>query len=350
MPSLSKIATGDGPSIATRRMYAVLKVLLPMGLFGFLLWNVDPQEYQVFWQQPKRWWLLFSAQFVALLAFTLSFLRWRMLVRAFDIPFSVKECLRLGFLGHLLNFVSFGSVGGDLFKAVLVARDKPQRRPEAVASVLVDRAIGLLGLIAMAWVSIECFAERPIPPVLAGLRAVSALMTVGAVLGLVLAIYAGPWFDRLVGQFERIPWLGDSLVRMARAVRMLRARIWVVPAMFVVSLLVQGMLSLTVYLISHGIYVSAPGLSEHMMVVPPAMAAGALPIAPGGLGVQEGALAGLFGLLPYLPDGFSGMLVATVYRLVTISIAGIGVVYYMASHGREFRFGNGETDSVLPVN
>ena len=74
------------------------------------------------------------------------------------------------------------------------------------------------------------------------------------------------------------------------------------------------------------------------MVVPPGMAAGALPLAPGGLGVQEGALAGLFRQLPDLPRQFSAILVATVYRLITIAIAGIGVCFYMASHGREFKF------------
>lgn len=73
------------------------------------------------------------------------------------------------------------------------------------------------------------------------------------------------------------------------------------------------------------------------MVVPPGMAAGALPLAPGGIGLQEGALAGLFKQLPGLPENYSGMLVATVFRLITISIAGIGLVYYWASHGREFQ-------------
>ena len=74
------------------------------------------------------------------------------------------------------------------------------------------------------------------------------------------------------------------------------------------------------------------------MVVPPGMAAGTLPLAPGGIGVQEGALAGLFKQLRNLPENYSGVLVATVYRLITITIAGVGLVFYLASHGQEFEF------------
>jgi hypothetical protein len=53
--------------------------------------------------------------------------------------------------------------------------------------------------------------------------------------------------------------------------------------------------------------------------------------------VQEGAIAGLFQLMPDLPEMYSPILVATAYRLITVAIASVGVAYYLASHGREFR-------------
>ena len=126
-------------------------MLIPVAIFGYLLWQ-GREDIAEAWGQPKRWDRLVLAQIVALTATVVGFLRWHILVRAFDIPFKVREALHLGFLGYLLNFVSFGSVGGDLFKAILVAKDRPEKRPEAVASVLLDRAIGLLGLVLLAWV------------------------------------------------------------------------------------------------------------------------------------------------------------------------------------------------------
>ncbi len=315
-----------------------LKLALPAALFVYLLWSVPAEDYRAFWSQSKRWELLFAAQVIALASVVISFMRWRLLVLAFGIPFTVREALRLGFLGYLLNFISFGSVGGDVFKAIFVARDRPDKRPEAVASVLLDRAIGLMGLVILAWISLMLFAGGEWSPLLIGIKRGAALLSALSILGLATAVFAGRWFDRIIQRLSDLPAVGETLARMATAVRQLRGAPSILPVLVGLAIFVHALLSVTIYLISCGIYVEHPTLKEHMIVVPPGMAAGALPLAPGGLGVQEGALAGLFRQLPDLPQQFSAILVATVYRLITIAIAGIGVCFYMASHGREFKF------------
>lgn len=320
-------------------LLAALKLGVPAALFVYLLWSVDGEDYEVFWAQDKRWGVLAAAQTLALAAILLSFARWWLLVRAFEIPFSIGEALRLGFLGYLFNFISFGSVGGDLFKAVLVARDKPQRRPEAVASVLLDRAFGLLGLVVLAFIGLTCFAGlQPLSPLLAGIRNASGVVAMASVTALVCAVFAGRWFDLAIDHAAKVPVVGDTIARMARAVRLLRKRPLAIPAMMLMSIAVHALLATTLWLISAGVYTERPTLAQHLMVVPPGMAAGALPLAPGGLGLQEGALSALFEQLVDLPENFSGMLIATIYRLITIAIAGIGLAFYWTSHGREFTF------------
>lgn len=315
----------------------VLKVALPAALFIYLLWRVDPEHYRVFWEQPKRWDLMLLAEFVALLAVIVGILRWRWLVLAFDIPFGVGESMRLGFLGYLLNFISFGSVGGDVFKAILVAKDKPQRRPEAVASVLIDRALGLLGLIILAAVSLVVVSNRELPPALVLIRDWSIALAIIGIVSLLVAIYSGRWLDRILDWVATLPILGQTIARMARALRLLRTQPLTLIGLILLSVSVHAMLSLTVYLISCGAYREHPSIADHLMVVPPGLAAGAIPLAPGGLGYQEAAMANLFELLPDLPENFSGMLIATIFRLVTLSIAGVGIVFYWTNHGREFK-------------
>ncbi len=312
-----------------------LKVAIPLALFAYLLWRVDPEHYRVFWEQPKRWDLMGLAVASAFLAIIVGILRWRQLVIAFQIPFTPSEALRLGFLGYLLNFISFGSVGGDLFKAILVAKDKPQRRPEAVASVLLDRAIGLLGLILLASMSLIAFSGAGLSPPLIVIRDWSTIVAAVSIVALLTAIYAGAWFDRLIDWGSGIPVAGEILARMARALRLLRHQHMTLLAVIMASLVVHALLSFSVYLISCGAYTDHPSLADHLKVVPPALAAGALPLAPGGLGYQEAALAKLFETLPDLPVGFSGMLVATIFRLVTIVIAGFGLPFYWAKQNTQ---------------
>ena len=77
----------------------------------------------------------------------MTFVRWYLLVRALQLQFRLVDAFRLGFLGYLFNFVVVGSVGGDLFKAIFIAREQPGRRAEAVATVLVDRIVGVYALV-----------------------------------------------------------------------------------------------------------------------------------------------------------------------------------------------------------
>lgn len=312
-----------------------LKVAIPLALFAYLLGRVDPEHYRVFWEQPKRWDLMTLALASAFLAIIISFMRWRSLVRAFQIPFTPGEALRLGFLGYLLNFISFGSVGGDLFKAILVAKDRPQRRPEAVASVLLDRAIGLLGLVLLASMSLIAFSGSGLPTPLIVIRDWATAVALASLVALLTAIYAGAWFDRLIDWGSGIPVVGKALARMARALRLLRHQHLTLLGVIVASVGVHTLLAFSIYLISCGAYTECPSFADHLMVVPPALAAGALPLAPGGLGYQEAAIAKLFETLPDVPEGYSGMLVATIYRLVTIVIAGFGLPFYWSKQVRE---------------
>lgn len=322
-----------------KKILILIKLGLPLGIFVYLLAGVDRADYLAFWNQPKRWDLLVLAQLLTLLATVIGILRWRLLVLYLDIPFTTTEALRLGFIGYLLNFVSLGSVGGDLFKAILAARNKPSKKPEAVASVLLDRAVGLLGLIMLAWFCIIIFADSGVPPLILTMGRMAGAMTTVCAAALLIAVYSGDWLDRWIGQFgQRVPVLGPIAARMAYAVRLLRHRSAAIPTLLVSSLLVHVLLTLSVYLVSWGVYPEAPSLQQHFMIVPPALAAGAIPLAPGGLGIQEGAMVGLFRLLPSLTDGYSAVLVATIFRLMTLSCAGIGVGYIIASHGRELKY------------
>ena len=101
----------------------------------------DPEAFSRILEQPKDWKLLIAAWLLCMAGVGVGVVRWYLLVRALDLVFSLKDAVRLGALGYLFNFVSVGSVGGDLFKAVFIAREQPGRRAAAVATVGVDRLI-----------------------------------------------------------------------------------------------------------------------------------------------------------------------------------------------------------------
>ena len=55
----------------------------------------------------------------------------------------------LGLIGMVFNLVIPGAVGGDLIKAAYLARMRI-RKTQAIASMVIDRILGLLGLFILA--------------------------------------------------------------------------------------------------------------------------------------------------------------------------------------------------------
>jgi hypothetical protein len=99
---------------------------------------------------------------------------------------------------------------------------------------------------------------------------------------------------------------------------------------------VHLLLTSSTWLISSALYERPPSISQHFQAVPPAFAAAALPLTPGGLGVQEVAVDQLFREVKDIPDEFSGLIVATTYRVILIALAIVGAIVYFTGSERHW--------------
>lgn len=320
-----------------KTIITLLKILLPLAIIAWLLASVDPRDLQQLRERPKDWGTLGLAFVVAMLAVCITFVRWYLLVRTLHIPFRLRDAFRLGFLGFLLNFVGIGSVGGDLFKAVFIAREQSSRRTEAVATVVVDRIVGLYALLLVTSVAILLGSvSRSNAALLAICNATLLATAVGAVCIMLVLI---PGFTRgSLSEFVTgLPKIGPTLRRLIESIRMFRNRYDVMAASLLMSMGTHALLALSIFLIARGLFGQTPTLAEHMIIVPLSNVAGGIPFMPGGLGTFEFAMEKLYIYVPANgPGEVIGVLVALSYRIVTIAIAAIGVVYYWTSR-REVR-------------
>lgn len=311
-----------------------LKFAIPLIILPWLFWQVDQEQLEILRQQPKNWWLLSAAALSCLVALCVSFLRWMWIVRGVGVDLGPADAIRLGFIGQILGMVSPGSVGGDLFKAIAVARQKKHSGTSALASVLVDRAVGLYGLVVLSTASLALMPNEKLTPLLTGIRNGGIALCIVGAIGLLIAIIGGRSFDWIEKLVQKLPYVGGTLRRLVGSLRVFEHRPWLVLLVMVMSLMVHSGLACSFYMISAGLYKNPPTFLEHVQVVPSGMVAGALPIAPAGLGVQELALVEMFKQLPSVDESFSGLAVAAAYRLVTIFVSLIGLVYYFTSQIR----------------
>jgi len=76
--------------------------------------------------------------------------RWKLILAAHDIKITFWRTMNLYFIGQFFNAFMLGSVGGDLVKAVVVTKEFPHKKTEAVTTIFIDRMIGLLSLVSLA--------------------------------------------------------------------------------------------------------------------------------------------------------------------------------------------------------
>ena len=205
----------------TRRILILLaKLALAAAILAYLFVQVHRQEgFARLVDEPKRWWLLAAALATTFAAVTLSFVRWHVLVAALGLEHRLLQTVRLGALGFVLNFVSLGGLGGDLFKAIFLAKDFPGRRTEAVATVVADRLLGLLGMFALATTATLLVDWSAAPTAVIVLIQLIRLVGVAsfAVAGLVLVVPAlsGEQLRNWVG---KLPLVGSTGARLIGAV------------------------------------------------------------------------------------------------------------------------------------
>lgn len=320
------------------RLVALSKYLLPLAIIGWLLWQMEPEKWQQLQEQPKNYPLLAAALAVALSAMALSYSRWWVLVRCQGIELNWIESFRLSAIGYLLSFVSAGSVGGDLFKAFFLAKRSPGKRVEAVASVVVDRGVGLLGLLLLVICAIY-WSQSSDPESQKTLAQISQASLWFAAIGfsLIMAlILGGSPIDRVLQRLSTVKWIGGPIARMAGPLRAFHHHPFAFFAAVLMSVGVHILLATSVTLVANSLYRDPPTVKDHMVMVPVANLAAALPIAPGGMGVLEAAMKWLYEHVPARPTEASGTIVMLIFEFIKLSMAGIGMIFYWTA-GREIR-------------
>jgi uncharacterized protein (TIRG00374 family) len=311
-----------------------VKVAVPIGILAWLFYrllNDNPQDLRELLERPKNWPRFATAISVYLTAVTLTFYRWYLLVRSLRLPFRISDALRLGFIGFLLQFVSLGAVGGDLFKALFVVREQPTRKPEAVATIFIDRIVGMLSLLILASLVILFTPALDALPQYAVAGQVFLVAAAVGILIFVLLLFTSLSVMPLTAPVRKFQFVRQTMLRVEGAIKLYRADRMSVVLAVGLSIITHLMQAAAIYLAATAFFPQGPGLADQIIMWAVAGSVGALPIAPGGLGTFELTYQWLYELLsPTLIVANEGFLVALLYRVMSVLSAGIGVFVYFS--------------------
>jgi uncharacterized protein (TIRG00374 family) len=330
--------------VSKQALFTALKYLLGLGLLAWVVWaNWKPadgsQGLADAFQKPIRLAPLFLAAALVLAGVLLTFVRWYLLVRAQGLPFTLPGAVRLGLVGYYLNTFLPGSVGGDIIKAACIARQQ-SRRTVAVATVLIDRAIGLCGLIwlvalmgGLFWATGRLEELAVSPGAAAALETIAiiaaALAGASVLLWLLLGVLPTRRAERFAERLARIPRVGPALAELWRAVWMYRCQGRSVGLALAMAMVGHVGFVLAFYFASLTLTPASaiPPLEAHFLLVPVGMAIRAGFPTPGGVGGGEAGFGWLYTLVGCAAAG--GVLAALVQRVIEWTLGLTGYLVYL---------------------
>lgn len=276
--------------------------------------------------------LAFASLSVALI---LTFIRWYILVRAQELPFTMTNAFRLGLVGLFFSTFLPGSIGGDIIKAAFIAREQ-SRRTVAVATVIMDRALALWALIwFVALIGVGFWATGMLQA-----KAESVLKTIVIISGTIVVVTALGWMllgflpayraERFAGRLDGIARIGHSLAEFWRAVWMYRCKQRSVALAMLIALIGHVGFVLTFFFSAHVLLDSKqeiPTWQTHFLIVPIGMVIQAVPLFPGGAGIGEAGFGGLYALVG--SAAAMGVLASLVQRVVTWVLGLTGALVYL---------------------
>jgi hypothetical protein len=316
----------------------------PPGLAGQTAWRVRrgtasrsgaAQQEELSWNPglPRlfadlRPGLLAAALLCVVLSLLVTSARWWRLLAAANCPASYVDALRLTSLGFFFNLVVPGLTGGDLVKAVLVAREHPERRAAAAVSVFVDRIVGLLALVLLGAGAVFASGER-----FAFLR--------WPLLGVLLLASLGAWaygHPRLRAAVPLERWLarlplGGALHQLDRAFLLYSREPLAVAGAFALSFVNHVSVVATFLILGAAFGEDVLTWPQYVIAVSVGNTATAVPLAPGGWGVGEFIFGSLFAELG--ASRTLGIAISVGYRLILCSVGLAGGLFLLAPGARE---------------
>lgn len=279
---------------ASRCLWGILRWLVPLGLIGFLLSQVDWGEILPLLAQIS-WTSLLASGLVFLLSQLVIAVRWQYLLRFQDIRLPLMRLMWLVLIGAFASNFLPTTVGGDIVKMVAVIRGQT-KRAAAVASVVADRLFNLAAMFF--WL-----------PCTLSLQGVNLPAETGG--GLASGLVQIPFIEKM--------W--SRLVRVFKA-----GRAWFTSPRCMVVALLLSWLSIGLSFVSFWIITLALNIPVSFWqasgVAVLSYFAALLPISVNGLGLLEGSVTALL-----VTQGASleqGIAAALVIRLVTMTVSLLG--------------------------
>lgn len=313
---------------ARKALLQTFKVVVSLGLIGFLVWKISPGKIAANLKNVNPYWLVAGAGLFSLSS-VLGALQWYILLKESEMRISFLTAVRFYFVGLFFNNFLPANVGGDAFKIFDVSKRgyDPFR---VFAITLLDRIFGILGLCAVALAASLILLPRGL---IENLYIYIGIFG-GIILSAVVLAFSRP-VTRLVRRLFSGIKLFDLGSRMTIIFNQLGELRNVRPVMFRVTclaLVVQSLRVSTHIMVGGALGLELSGLVPlyFFVFVPLLGLIMILPISINGLGVREGA--GILLFAGVSVAGEQALLIEFITYVIMVMVSLAGGIFFLKRH------------------
>ncbi len=324
-----------------KKILTALQFLLAGGLIAFFLYQMDKKgQIGIFADALKSAasnpHLLVPG--IALFAVCLALCnwRWKILLEAQGIHLSFSRSMMLYMIGQFFSSFMPGATSGDLFKAIYIARESPDKKTEAVATVFIDRIIGLFALIGLTSIvtlaRLDFFLSNPRTK---GVMIFNVVLLAGMVAGMAV-VFGQNMFEKipLFRKLEERTSLGKIIAKLYGAFHICIKSPIVLVKTVCLSVTNHIVFIFCALLIGRSIGVEIPA-SDYLTVFPIINAVAAVPLTPGGLGTRDAAAVFMLGLLGMAePVALSISILVYLATIFWSAVGGAVYLFYIIKQGK----------------
>ncbi len=261
----------------------------------------------------------------------ISSFRWRWLLTAnSNKKFPFQDMIRVTWIGLFFNSFLPGAVTGDFIKLLYIRDlDKDMSKTYLVTSVLLDRILGLIGLLIILGIGtlISYNEVVGLSPQMAGLIKFNLLLFAGA-LGFLVFLFAPRKFqETLLSLTNYIPIIGEKIHKTLESVWIIGDNKLVLFKCISTSIVLQLLNFGAFYVLSSPFYSTPLDIATLITIIPIGFMAVAVPISPAGLGVGHVIFDKLFGFVGIA----GGANFFNLYFVALVFVNSFGIIPYLLS-------------------
>jgi glycosyltransferase 2 family protein len=287
MKSNSAAAATKGPT--TRRVWALTRLVIGVAVLAalFHFGNLDLSALVPLGRAP---WTIAAAAALILLTLPLANLRWSIVLRALGIALPFTSLLRITCISTLVGQVLLGPTSGDAVRGIYAWRMVRVGGGRIAVSILVDRAIGMLGLLILTAGMVRLRWERiqTVPELTVLALSLLACLLAAVIAGTVL-LAAPSLLPASSERLRKYPRISRFVAKVHDILIAFRRKPAVLIITLCLSIVIQGCTLLAFLAIATSLHIGSVTTLDVAVAAPLAMLANILPFTPGGLGVGEAA-------------------------------------------------------------